>query len=120
LQPEHEAQHSADAQHDLCAAFAVPVSPSAITAINRATFNVFIVFSFRSGKSYSHANAIVRTGRIQYSQNLRIFLNAKDVDLLKDVAAGLPCYRFAGVRVLENGRRCFNVDDSQNSYVGGC
>jgi len=46
LQPEHEAQHSADAQHDLCAAFAVLVSPSAITAINRATFNVFIVFSF--------------------------------------------------------------------------
>jgi hypothetical protein len=45
LQPEHESQQSADAQHDVCAAFAVPVNPSAITAINRATFNVFIVFS---------------------------------------------------------------------------
>jgi hypothetical protein len=46
LQPEHDAQHSADAQHDVCAAFAMFANPNASTAINRATFNVFIVFSF--------------------------------------------------------------------------
>jgi hypothetical protein len=46
LQPEHDAQHSADAQHDVCAAFAMFANPNARTAINRATFNVFIVFSF--------------------------------------------------------------------------
>jgi hypothetical protein len=50
LQPSHEAQQSADAQHVVCA-FAVPATPSAITAINSITFSVFIVFSFRSGKS---------------------------------------------------------------------
>jgi hypothetical protein len=44
LQPEHEAQHSADGQHP-CAAFAVPATPSAITAIHNTTFSVFIVFS---------------------------------------------------------------------------
>jgi hypothetical protein len=42
LQPEQEAQQSAEAQH-ASAAFARPATPSAITAINNATFNVFIV-----------------------------------------------------------------------------
>jgi hypothetical protein len=46
LQPLHEAQQSADAQHVACAAFAVLATPSAITAINSITFKVFIVFSF--------------------------------------------------------------------------
>jgi hypothetical protein len=46
LQPEHAAQHSADAQHDICAAFTVLANPNAITAINKATFSVFIIFSF--------------------------------------------------------------------------
>ncbi len=74
LQPEQaEAQQSADAQHDVCAAFAVLVNPSAITAINRATVNIFIVFSFRSGKSYSHADAIVRTRRIQFAEAYGFF-----------------------------------------------
>jgi hypothetical protein len=50
LQPEHEAQHSADAQHDVCAAFTVLANPNAITAINKATFTVFIVFSFKKWK----------------------------------------------------------------------
>jgi hypothetical protein len=51
LQPEHEAQQSAEGQQPACAAFAVPAIPNAITAINSITFNVFIVFSFRSEKS---------------------------------------------------------------------
>jgi hypothetical protein len=51
LQPEQEAQQSAEEQQPACAAFAPPATPSAITAINNITFNVFIVFSFRSGKS---------------------------------------------------------------------
>lgn len=50
LQPEHEAQQSADVQHP-CAAFTLPATPSATTAINSITFSVFIVFSFRSGTS---------------------------------------------------------------------
>jgi hypothetical protein len=50
LQPEHDAQHSADAQHDVCAAFTVFANPNAITAINKATFIVFIVFSFKKWK----------------------------------------------------------------------
>jgi hypothetical protein len=46
LQPEQSAQQSAEAQHTLVVAFAVPASPSAITAINTIALNVFIVFSF--------------------------------------------------------------------------
>jgi hypothetical protein len=45
LQPEQEAQQSAEPQHPACVAFAVPATPSAITTINNTTFNVFIVFS---------------------------------------------------------------------------
>jgi hypothetical protein len=45
LQPEHEAQQSAEGQQRACVAFAVPATPSAITTINNITFNVFIVFS---------------------------------------------------------------------------
>jgi hypothetical protein len=51
LQPEQEAQQSAEEQQPACAALAALVTPSAITAINNTTFSVFIVFSFRSGKS---------------------------------------------------------------------
>jgi hypothetical protein len=50
LQPEHDAQQSADGQQVVRAAFAVPASPSAITAINNTTFNVFMVFSFKKWK----------------------------------------------------------------------
>jgi len=50
LHPEHESQHSADAQHEACAAFTELANPNAITAINKATFNVFIVFSFEKWK----------------------------------------------------------------------
>ena len=60
LQPEHQAQQSAELQHPAFAAFAVPASPSAITTINTAAFNVFIIFSFRSGKSCSWADETVR------------------------------------------------------------
>jgi hypothetical protein len=60
LQPEQSAQQSAEGQQPVCAAFAVPASPSAITAINNITLNVFIVFSFRSGKSGSEAEEIIR------------------------------------------------------------
>lgn len=67
LQPEHDAQHSADAQHDVCAAFTVLVSPSAITAINSATFNIFIVFSFKKWKELYQADATVRTRKIQFT-----------------------------------------------------
>jgi hypothetical protein len=56
LQPEHEAHHSAEGQQPLCAAFAVPASPSAIAAINSITFTVFIVFSFKSGNGFSLAD----------------------------------------------------------------
>jgi hypothetical protein len=49
-----------------------------------------------------------------------IFLNAEDVHLLKYVAAGLPRYCVTRVRALEKGRRWFNVDQRQNSYVGCC
>jgi hypothetical protein len=51
LQPEQEAQQSAEEQQFACVALAVPATPSAITATINITFNVFIVFSFRSGKS---------------------------------------------------------------------
>lgn len=54
LQPEQSAQQSAEGQHPVFA-FAVPATPSATTAINTSTFNTFIVFSFRSGKSCSEA-----------------------------------------------------------------
>jgi hypothetical protein len=60
LQPEHEEQQSAEAQQPVCVALAVPVVPSAITAINNATFNVFIVFSFRSGKSLRRTDGNIR------------------------------------------------------------
>jgi hypothetical protein len=45
LHPEQEAQQSAEGQQPACAAFTVPPTPSAITAINNIAFNVFIVFS---------------------------------------------------------------------------
>jgi hypothetical protein len=48
LQPEQSAQQSAEGQHPVCAAaFAVPASPSAITAINNIALNVFMDFSFK-------------------------------------------------------------------------
>jgi hypothetical protein len=53
LQPEQEAQQSAEVQQPACAALAPTATPSAITTINNITFNVFIVFSYRSGKSCS-------------------------------------------------------------------
>lgn len=55
LQPEQSAQQSAEEQQPVCAAFAVPASPSASTATNTITLNVFIVFSFCTGKSCSEA-----------------------------------------------------------------
>jgi hypothetical protein len=44
LQPEHDAQQSDDAQQT-CAAFAVPVSPTAINANSSTIFNIFIILS---------------------------------------------------------------------------
>lgn len=41
--PEHEAQHSGEAQQAACAALAVPASPSAMTAINTITFSFFMI-----------------------------------------------------------------------------
>jgi hypothetical protein len=65
LQPEQSAQQSAEEQHPVRVAFAVPASPTATTATNTITLNVFIVFSFRSGKSCSEAELIFRTaGRL--------------------------------------------------------
>jgi hypothetical protein len=49
LQPEQEAQQSAEEQQFDCAA-PVPAIPSAITTSNSIRFNVFIVFSLE-GKS---------------------------------------------------------------------
>jgi hypothetical protein len=48
--PEQKAQQSAEVQQPACV-WAVLAAPSAITAINNITFNVFIVFSYGSGKS---------------------------------------------------------------------
>jgi hypothetical protein len=73
LQPEHDAQHSADGQQVACAAFAVPATPSAITAINNITLNVFIVFSFRSGKSSSGADEPSAQGDAKNGGVLRFF-----------------------------------------------
>jgi hypothetical protein len=53
LQPEQEAQQSAEEQQAACAPFAAPVTPSAITANNKNTFSVFMVFSFGNEKSFS-------------------------------------------------------------------
>jgi hypothetical protein len=61
LQPEQEAQQSAEGQQPACAAFAVPATPSATTAINKITFNVFIVFSLRSGKGCGWTDENIRT-----------------------------------------------------------
>jgi hypothetical protein len=46
LQPEQSAQQSAEGQHPVFAAFTVPASPSATTAINMITLSFFIAFSF--------------------------------------------------------------------------
>jgi hypothetical protein len=54
------------------------------------------------------------------SVRMLIFLNAEDVHLLKYVAAGSPGYCVTRLRVLEKGRRWFNVEQRQNSYVSGC
>jgi hypothetical protein len=43
--PEQEAQQSAEAQHDVFAAFPAPARLSAITAINRIALMLFIDFS---------------------------------------------------------------------------
>jgi hypothetical protein len=40
-----EAQQSAESQHDVCAAFAAPAKPSAITAINTIARIFFMDFS---------------------------------------------------------------------------
>jgi hypothetical protein len=77
LQPEQSAQQSAEEQHPVWAAFAVPASPSAITAINNITLNVFMVFSFRSGKSCSEAEQTPRGGPVYWL----FFLNTEDVRL---------------------------------------
>jgi hypothetical protein len=43
-QPLQEAQHSAESQHDVVAAFAAPANPSAITANNRTAASFFMDF----------------------------------------------------------------------------
>jgi hypothetical protein len=42
--PLQEAQHSAESQHDVVAAFTAPVNPSAITANNRTAASFFMDF----------------------------------------------------------------------------
>jgi hypothetical protein len=117
LQPEHESQHSADAQQVFCAALAEPAIPSEITAINNAIFNAFIfLLLLRSGKSYSHADAIVRHKENPIQAELLIFLNAKDVYFPEDVATSLPGDRFARMPGREIGRRRFEIDNGQNGY----
>jgi hypothetical protein len=83
LQPEHEAQQSAEGQQPAWAAFAVLATPSAITAINNITFNVFIVFSFRSGKSCMWADEAIR---VKILVGCRLFLDAEDVSLKKNIS----------------------------------
>jgi hypothetical protein len=45
LHPEQEAQQASDEQQPPLAAFAAPAIPSAMTAINKTTFNFFMISS---------------------------------------------------------------------------
>ena len=57
LQPEHEAQHSADEQQFVCAAAATLANPRVMTAIKSITFNFFIdVLLFLKDYSYCFAD----------------------------------------------------------------
>lgn len=48
LQPEQDAQQSAEGQQDAVAAFTAPAKPSAITATNRIALILFIKFLLKS------------------------------------------------------------------------
>jgi len=101
LQPEHDAQQSAEVQHPAFAAFAVPDSPRAITTINTTAFNIFIIFSFRSGKCCSWADETVRVK--QSLSGCSLFLNAEYVHLKKNVSPQMPKNQRGCVRRNEIG-----------------
>jgi len=70
LQPEQEEQQSAEGQQPACAALAGPATANASTANNKTTFNVFMDFSFRSGKSCRSADEAVRAKNLADCQEL--------------------------------------------------
>jgi hypothetical protein len=118
LQPEHDAQQSADEQQVLCAAFAVPATPSAITAINSITFNVFIVFSFKSGKSFSGADES-STGGNPKQWSFTILLNAEDVYFSENISTCAAKRRNARIRSLENKLGCIELEYPQRGNADG-
>jgi hypothetical protein len=96
----------------VCAALAVPATPSAITAVNSTTFNVFIVFSFCNGKSFSQADEILRRGHFE-CEGRQPFLNAEDVHLSKNFSTGVPGDGFADCGAGESEGRRIKLHECQ-------
>jgi hypothetical protein len=95
LQPEQEAQQSSEAQQPGGVALAVPARPSAMTAINSITLNIFMIFSFVFKVQIERVvvdgwnDPIRRKHLCVLAGCFELLLNAEKACLQKEVSAGV-------------------------------